>query len=242
MATATATKRREVQAPDPDSRQHTPAAWASLQDPWALLNASRETILEAVAATEQAGLGRAENIGQPYPPGQVGDLLETLEAFREMFSLSAEGWVFGPKRRAPEEWTDDEFSRWAAGNERYRRAQKTVWQMLDRHLPGAAIRTKGIWGIFLHWREVCTTGSPNLFVELWAPLIDLGHKLGLAAVYPVFVCEWCGKIGPAKQKNKRFCGPTCRSRAFRAAGRPEKEKTPRKRSGGRRLTDTAGSA
>lgn len=40
----------------------------------------------------------------------------------------------------------------------------------------------------------------------------------------IFVCEECGKIGVAKQVNKRFCGATCRSRAFRERGGAEARK------------------
>jgi len=98
MATATAaTKKRQAKRGPtsgsvswvlthtyPITTKAAEAAWASLlEDPWALLNTSPETIRQAAAAS-----------GQSYPPGQVGDLLGLLEGLRQMFTWAATGAIF----------------------------------------------------------------------------------------------------------------------------------------------------
>lgn len=167
------------------------------EDPWRLLNAKPEEVRLAVAAT-----------GRPYPPGQRKALVEVLKAFREMFMLSASREVFGPERAHLELWKEE---KWAAAGERYIAAQKTIWRLVDRHLPGAVSETKGLWGVHLGTPE--KVEGANLFADLLRPLMNLGHTLALGPAVLVFQCEVCGDIGPALRRSKRYCCAVHRSLA-----------------------------
>jgi len=66
----------------------------------------------------------------------------------------------------------------------------------------------------LHWIVTTSfTGKRELFHQVIVPRINLLPKRSRATPTRVYLCEWCGRIGPARQKNKRFCNDRCR-RAF----------------------------
>lgn len=57
--------------------------------------------------------------------------------------------------------------------------------------------------------------NPNEIRLLHLLHIDLIFRAAQATMSNTFVCEHCGKVGRAHQKNKRFCNTTCRVNAFR---------------------------
>lgn len=179
------------------------------EDPWKLLNAKPEEVVVAAAET-----------GQAYPPGQVEAVLEVLKALREMFSLSASREVFGPDRDQLELWNDEKWRDAGEARGCYILAQKRIWRIVDRHLPGAVTELKGLWGVWVY--TLANADHPNLFMDLLGPLRKLGHTLALGPVVRVFECEYCGKIGPSKRSDKRFCNGTCRKLAARKRERQKK--------------------
>ena len=195
---STATRMKPKQAKRKNTRRQV-APWAALQDPWALLNASPEKIHEAVATSEEE-----------YHEGQVPSLLQLLGGLRELYCLAAEGQVFSAS--VPEKV-----------RKRLEQAEQQVGGVLQRFyrvwregFVAAPDGYKRAWRPAVGYRlEDEAVLAPSVFVTLMEPLSELLTGLLEANASTVFICGWCGRIGPAKQRNKHFCNSTCRVRAFR---------------------------
>jgi hypothetical protein len=190
------------------------AAWASLQDPWALLNASSETILAAAASTEQPALSA-------YPPGQVGDLLDMLEALRQLYAWGAGGAFFDAGGlRLDKEGRGNLGNFWVVEGhlgeilQRYYGAFRMAFGVSPKGYRRAWRRVVG-WAGAVTEEELARTLAPNVFVALETPLDWLLSYLEYVTPSTVCVCENCGRIGPAHRADKRYCGVRCRKLASR---------------------------
>ena len=159
-------------------------------DPWALLNASTEDIKE---------------VGQVFPREQVGDLVGLIRGFRRLYVLLACGvGQAGDAGQANEDL------------QRFDEEQKRVGDLLAEHGIGWRLEFRpGPKGATPGWAP--TETSEVLFEALRDHFLALVRGLERANPSKVYICEVCGKIGRSRQRNRRFCGGTCRSRAYRSS-------------------------
>lgn len=184
----------------PDVSPQEAAAWGSLADPWALLNAPATAIREAAQAT-----------GRGYPQEEVEDLLRLLEGLREMYRVAGSGDLFTKEGVYRNDAVGEE------AGQRKARAEETVDDLMrgyfvDHRMGYFAVPS----GFVLLWWPLSQAVNPSVIVRLWEPLWWL-LKTGLENANPstVYTCAYCGRIGPAKQHNRTFCGATCRVKAWR---------------------------
>ncbi len=187
---------------------------AAFPDSWALLNATPEEI---------------ERVAEGYPAEEVSDLETLLEALHYLYFFTAAGMAErlgqGPV------WLEEEDAATGARSERWETEEEkqqteerwdkafdegaeTVMRLLGKYglLPQLCLqRGKDGAELDLKWGEPRGTLFPVLqsrISTLFADLLD-------ARPVTVFVCENCGKIGPAERTRKRFCDAACRTAAYR---------------------------
>lgn len=225
MAKTTAAAKREAALPTNETVQ---AALAPYLNPWRLLNTTPEEIrgvIDDLFPGEQAGnLGsvRVGPDGKPHPQTaaeQAEEIIALLEAFREMLMVAAGGEMF-TQAGDPRE---DEVGRDA--EERFYAAEEKAGEVL-RHIQGRyRLGFEAMpWGIeigyvpdpegeWVWWRE--EGELPSLAAYLKRPLGELIAILRRAKPSTVFVCENCGRIGPAERSRRRYCDAACRTAAYR---------------------------
>lgn len=157
--------------------------------PWALLNTSTEEIRETAAKDVEAEL--------PWGAVEIEELTQLVGALRELYILTAQG------RQVNEE-------------ERFQRARRTVFQILRRHWTSYSPDVRHVGDKTVVAMTATVDGSiRGLLGSLEVLIRDLLNGLDGANPSTVYVCEYCGRIGPAKQRNKRFCGATCKQAVYR---------------------------
>lgn len=171
------------------------------EDCWRLLNASRKTILEAVAAS-----------GEAYPPGQVADLISLTQAYRTLFKL-----LISVQRKPP-----SDCKQRADLENVFRVAGLEVMRLLGK--AGFVSELKLFWGPKTVGVDFDGSACPAeaLFRLLEGSLDGLFSALMESEEHRLFVCEYCGKIGPSKRSHKRFCNGSCRKLAARKREREKK--------------------
>lgn len=75
-------------------------------------------------------------------------------------------------------------------------------------------KVEAAWHLFLQAQR-SPQGDGDLFMDLIYSFSFLSTNSLIANASTVYKCEYCGRIGEAHQKNKRFCNSLCRVRAFR---------------------------
>lgn len=187
---------------------------AAFPDSWALLNATPEEI---------------ERVAEGYPAEEVSDLETLLEALYYLYFFTAAGMA-KHLGEAPV-WREEENAvsgarseRWETEEEKQQTEKRwdkafedgaeTVMRLLGKYglLPELCLqRGKDGAELELKWGEPRGT----LFSVLQSRLNTLFADLLDARPATVFVCENCGKIGPAERTRKRFCDAACRTAAYR---------------------------
>jgi hypothetical protein len=112
--------------------------------------------------------------------------------------------------------------------ERFWEAERAVWEVRSKYYgssrPGLMLTPRGMGLTLYHhlgqvdidrlgWQFDLFTES--VFAPLEAPLNGLLKALETATPSTVFVCERCGRIGPAERSDKRYCNNVCRAQASR---------------------------
>lgn len=154
---------------------------------WALLNASDEEIREIAQA-------------DPWPfdkwsAQQIEELINFVRAFREIYTLVAKGPLHGKDAQ------------------RFSTVSDIITEGLDDFFAGLRPQLLQIDGDTLAFQMSGGPGPYTLLDHVGDKLLDLFQGLQGANSSSVFVCEWCGRIGPARYKNKRFCDANCRAAA-----------------------------
>jgi hypothetical protein len=145
---------------------------------------------------------------------QLAGLRDLLTALRELYAMAAAGDL-------------EDIPRDEAVTRRFELAESRVRGVVGRFfyafVPGYIVRCGRlvpVWVPVPGWNvRDEAVALPSVFVALGEPLSRLLQGLVAASRSTVFVCEACGKMGRARQHNKRFCGDTCRQRAYRASKR-----------------------
>ena len=178
-----------------------PRPWGPYSDIWALLNASPGEIRE-VAKSDPAA---AENgWGDGWPDFQIDRLNQILELQRTVYKLIASGHKQGESAELLE-------TQCLIMDLRYRffiePAGMDIGSIIAKGNKFIVTRAGGK-------REVW--GRGNLDKDAVSDLLEAMFWIPLSATESdIYVCEHCGRIGPAKQTNKRYCNSTCRVYAFR---------------------------
>lgn len=182
---------------------------AAFPDHWALLNASSEEIRH-----------RTEG----YPAEEVEDLVSLLDAFLQLYLFAAWGWArrFG---EAPLYEVDEKTllrterpltgkEKQLAQNATFGKWADLVTGLLGKYgfLPELCLQ-RGKVGPELELRAKDPVGK--LFPVLEGRISRLLTDLLEANESTVFVCENCGRIGPAERSDKRYCSNVCRAQASR---------------------------
>jgi len=174
------------------------------QDPWRLLNASEADLRGALDGCPEEG---------------VQDLLRVMALFRSLYTMAARGW---PPEAAqlgscPDEETEllylatlEESDPEAIDWYRDQSLLFALWQKYTLTPVWKLLR--GAKGVELTLVAGTATGLPFNLLE--KPIrLALTNLVG-ANPSRVYVCENCGKIGPAERSRKRFCNTTCRTAAY----------------------------
>lgn len=200
-----------------------PRPWGPFTDDWKLVNASPEEIRQWAQQDPAARDGGWDN---GWPDDQIELLTRVTDIMRQMLVIIARGQ------------RDERHSALYKMHSEYTRLCSDL-SIVEHKIPGDWVYISlpphgdetGEWYNFgddLKVRKIgrnryvirgrdgqktVATGSMHKAVE---QLLDsLLWRWWDGTESNLYVCEKCGKIGPAKQKNKRFCNSTCRVRAFR---------------------------
>lgn len=200
------------------------AALAPYQDPWRLLNATageiRGVIDDLFPGGQPGNLGsvREGADGKSHPQTaaeQAEELIALLEALREMFAMAARGELFTPDGKVRSEEATERFL------EAEEKAGAVLQGYYGRYRPGFEATPRGIVQTFYptadsQWFWYKDEGELDSLADyLNKPLGNLFAALAFATPRTVFVCENCGRIGPAERTRKRFCDTACRTAAHR---------------------------
>ena len=173
------------------------------QDPWGLLNATADDL---------------HSIGDEPDPDQLADLAELLDALREVYRIQASGASMRQIADGLAALTDE-----VEKSQRLSAALQICTLIGSKYglmsIDGTPLEPGQSFSLLGNPRQVEAPGATSLFDALRPALVWLIEGMATATASTVYVCERCDKIGPAKQQNKRFCGPACRMAAHRANGR-----------------------
>ena len=86
-------------------------------------------------------------------------------------------------------------------------ALRTWGKYASATYPSLTRQAPGQWGCYPTFEY---SGLPS---DVGMMISYANQKLYSLQPSAVFVCEYCGRIGPAKQKSKRFCNDNCRAAA-----------------------------
>jgi hypothetical protein len=187
---ATAKGKQGEQADPQKMRRAIEEAWGAplrtFHDPWRLLNTAEAEIRELA--------------GRHYRAEHIDELVNMLEALRTLYRGVAAGDPVDLAQLFPEV------------EESLRHSLRTLYSGIYEtafFLDGVKIR-RGLRRV-----DGLPKGPPWVIVDLADPLAELIEGLETITPRTVFVCENCGKIGPAERSDKRYCGGGCRKLASR---------------------------
>jgi len=160
--------------------------WGQLKDSWAVVNATDEEVYEVAKADPWPG-------EYGWHDTDIAELNRVRKAFHTLYRLTAEG---------------------CQGSKQFAEASEIVAELLPTSIHFVAVG--GVTYLELSAGDYKLPRGTTLISHVYPYFFNEleGHLIG-ASASTIFICECCGRIGPAKQKNKRFCNTTCRVRTFR---------------------------
>jgi len=165
------------------------APWHQFPDVWALLNATAKGIWGAAKADPYPG-------ESGWTDAQIGEVNQLLDAFRTVYAYVARGLP------------DEQFGEASQAAEIIESILRDRGMLPEHRLSLSGDKAQWTWGTTF----VGTAGPLNRIEQ---QITDLARGLHEAGPSTIYVCSYCGRIGPAQRTRKRYCNSTCRTAATR---------------------------
>jgi len=175
-----------------DTRNGKLAWWGgAAEDRWKLLNATEQELREA------AGTRR-------YAPEDIDELVNMVAALQTLYR----GVATGDPKALAQVFPEAE----AKLRQALRRLFSGIFET-GFFLNGVQVR-RGLRRV-----EGLTHGPTAMTLDVGEALSELLYGLETATPSTAFVCENCGRIGPAERSRRRYCDGACRIAAYRRRNR-----------------------